>query len=1679
LSNLSNFITERLLSYDPTLDVTSGSPLKSLVIDPISDLISDDPLDTDARSLIHAKLKEAFPELALGSGDALVDIMVNAASLFVEPYRAELSRIANSQSLLDTASLSEEDIDALASNWAITRIAGTQARVTVHVTLGAISTVQISPAVRFLTADGTAYRAISTYTLSPSELRTYASGSDYIIPISCIAEQRGTSGNVGTGQIIASQNIANVVSVTNREPAFGGIDEETSDLFVSRLSNVINERSLVSDRGIRAKILSDRSDIEHITVVGFGDEEMERDAVSAEVNGESKGSGFCASFSTFGIVAVYSGSVSAGDTLNLTNINTGETSSTIIKSVELGPIQNGLVNNCTAYVVLADFDDSVVYAVSVEGPGEVTFSNQAITDDVHLGGKSDVYCTPKNDEQSSITISDTNLRGPVEGYEILEFGTTGLKSCIQLFNTDFNGVRTNITETVCEYSYIVVGGGDLEGSYKVLGKRDLNGETYALINHLSELGELETTTHNNLWLACDRLDIPLSKYNDTILPRSDEPLTCTIIPNRAIIELSRDDINRFIRVGDTLVISELDFSAEIISVFNEEVEVSIAPLATGIFNCIITRSVPKADTPLIEPVSLTVNDNNIPYGYALGSRVTKTSSPILISDGEKGRILPHYNYLFNGDDRRFSIDVNDAGFTVLNFNNADPASNLFTNNLFTGGQGSSALRVTWMSQDVDLEFEVPNDLFMPGPYSVISCYGDLDVSRLLSRITSLRLINAGGLGPVTLDALFNYVPVRMPQPSNAVEGDIITLKGVDHIVDRVYPIEIPITTPSLQNNNTELLVSRERVIRITLIRLKRSAAKPTLGALEAQFSFNEPNPAGEVSIDLYDFISMLCDPSKLLPDNSAQLVGLASNTAIANLGLPAGNNVEFTISDYDEDIVRLTRPARGDMDIYYLGDRTVNIYPLIYPKFSHERATEAINTGLLETDLPSYTDSEGLYVDSRLIETPHPSTWSRTAQARFLNVEVSEDEFIQSPLGEDFLDQIDITGMGIALDELNLNREDEIWALPESFKTESFPPTVEKWVLHLVEDPAGQTPQQWLANNAFANALSIDGGNTIIGGGTDFTKLVNAYGVDVRNMLNSLDQADRLSIDFGQAQNAKFTFYMCIPSSETYGLPVFSSQAGTSVLTLERNYESQEIDIPTSIQSDYLWLDTSSMTTDTALSILDVNTNSLDVSTSSSITTSAISSRGWVYAVPDDNDLGDNKVVLSAGYVDYVDDNQVDQRATSRIADNACGVGTGGTTRLFNDTDIGKTITFVNNVWVPEGNPLFPVPLPENSYIQRAHLGVYTITDIESLSHVDKDSGNVRIYEQVITLDRNIDFSGISFSYDIATDAGTDIPLFFMLSKSAIPAGDNDLKVCIGGQIYSREVVKYKASAIHSDYSDEETQSIYLSTLDDIRPSSIDYGIFEELVVLGETFNGTGIINVPHYIHKPYVQSMTTEHYVGGIHKVSVPFIASTPNTIDIGSCRNVNNAGEELGYFYKELGEAYSEQEDVYLSIPPLVGSVDTYLNDIIHTYLSNVSLRTLSSQYKSSRHRVVCSDLLIRRSLPCHLGVYLRYDGGSEGAVVKEDIKNVVIREIDRNGDISTSDLISLAHKRAAQRVEPGTFIYYVLADLARRLHISFIEDTFDNSNIGSYKGTRRITGVKVPNTLRLGVELDVDRN
>ena len=1675
MSDFTNYVTQRLLSFDPTLDVSEGSVLKAIVIDPIVDALGADPLDTDAAQLMRSKLLEAFPDLTLGSGDALVDIVINAASLFMEPYRAELSRIAMSQSLADPSSLSEEDIDALASNWAVSRITGSSSRVTVTVTLSNLRDVSVNAGIRFLTADGLAFRPVGNYTISAADVRSTSSSGVYAVQIESISEQVGTTYNIGANEIVASQNMSNVASVTNAQPALGGIDEESGEQFATRLVQVINERSLVSDRGIRAKLLSDNSNIDRVEVVGFGDTEMERDAVDAETRGPIRGSGFAVVYSSVAIISVYGGSAEQGDTLNLRKLSDGSFAEVEITEVLLGPVAEGLVSGGTAYVVRGSFpvNDGSVWSVVVEGLPSAVFGGETVTESVHLGGKADVYLTPQTDERALFDVDEFTLSAEVEGLEILEHGTTGLKSAVQVFSVSAAGVVEDRTHRLAGFRWLLVNDGDLKGAHRIIALRVVDGITYAVVDRRSSLLDGERVTHKSQWFAVNHIEVPMSMSELRVLPRADELLTCSLVPNSTRVRLSISGIQPIVKQGDVVFVEDVDFRSEIVSVFDDEVEIITEPTVTGVFNAVITRAVRQGVGPVIEPVSLEIGDAACPYGPSLGARVVTSSQPVQISSGELGRVLPHYTSLFRRDDRRFSLDVNAAGYSVINYGRVDPDHDVFSNGTFTGSEGSAALRIGWQlglaADTIDFEVEVPNDLFTPGPYTLIACYGDLDVDTLLNRMQSLRIFP-----DATPIALYDQVPSHMPQPALGAQGDLITLNGSDYVIDRVYPIEIPIQGSELVNNDTELQVQREKVIRITLIRLATAAAPPSLAYAEELYRFNYTR-VDDVVIDLYDFISMLCRPTRLLDDDVRDQIGLDANTRIQAMGLPVGGQVAFGVDDYDEHPCAVTRPSSGTMDLYYLDERNVEVETLRRPLYSHETTTASINSGSLDTPLINPSMAGDLYVPHSGMTIPDASTWSRLADPTLIFQDISEEAHVLSPYAPDTADVLSVEGIGASLSAVSPAAGDEVMILSETYMTESEPPTVEVWTLYLEDDPAGLAPLDWLDNDAFKSALSIDGGATLIGD-YDFDTLKNGYGTKVRDLLRSLDPADRLSINFNIAsQVARFTFYTCVPSLKRYGLPIFTTQAGQSTLTASKLYEYHAPSIPSGLKGDLLWIDTSSSASDRGKEVVAVQGDSLMTESVIPFTTGSVASRGWVFCDPVGQ--GRSSVVLSSSFVDYFDSNGDRLRAESAYGDNASGVLTGGTTRNFVDGDVGKTITFVNNVWSPPDNA--PNGMPEEPVIERAHLGVFTIMSIENLEHVDAETGVVRAYEQIITLDREISFDQLPTALSIAETNATPIPLFFQLSSDAIPTLEGELKTCIGCQVYSHTPTLYKIAAVDADYDTSESQTLYLMTPDDQRPSSIDYGIYEEVALGNIRYNAFGATNVPFYIKRFSTFSASTEPFIGGIHSMRLPFMSSSPDEVLVGSTHVAYGFGDAEGYYYEERGQAYSSSEDTYLMIPPRVDQQDALLSGIAHVYLSCLAIRAISGQYTSARHRVVCSDLLIRRALPCHLGVFMRYDGGARSPVVREDIKAFTKRELSTTGEINASDVIALAHKRGARRVSPGVLIYYVLSDLDRRLHISFIEDTFDNSELGEYSGSRRITGVRVPDTQRLGVTFDVKRS
>jgi hypothetical protein len=278
--DLQVFLQERLRAFDENMDVSSGSPADVQIIQPVLRRLGTDPFTVDLATFLSTRLKQAFPEMATEEGDALTDLLIKPSVLLMDPFVREIFRIRNSQSFRDPTTLTTDEADALGANLFSTRELGDFARGVGRVYFAQPRNVSVTPANFFTSKGGLHFFPDGKQDITVDEMMLNIDGSLYYFDINAIAEQPGTAYNIGPNELANIANLEGTAKVINQRRFSSGNSAETAVDFVDRTQQELTERSMVTLRGIGARIPRAFPDVTRLAVVGFGDPEMQRDVLT-------------------------------------------------------------------------------------------------------------------------------------------------------------------------------------------------------------------------------------------------------------------------------------------------------------------------------------------------------------------------------------------------------------------------------------------------------------------------------------------------------------------------------------------------------------------------------------------------------------------------------------------------------------------------------------------------------------------------------------------------------------------------------------------------------------------------------------------------------------------------------------------------------------------------------------------------------------------------------------------------------------------------------------------------------------------------------------------------------------------------------------------------------------------------------------------------------------------------------------------------------------------------------------------------------------------------------------------------------------------------------------------------------------------------------------------------------
>lgn len=1693
MADIKGIITARLKAYDPTLDTSPGGAVDVIVIQPIVKALSSDPTLASAKDFLKQKFNEGFPDYPLAEGDAINDILINALSLFLEPYRLELERIRKSQSVSFFDQMSEDELDNLAANWLVYRRNGTRAFGTVRVVVNRLAPITVDRTILFTAKNGSTFVPSLTYTVSSAILSGNSLPNNlYFLDIDITANSVGFNGNIGANEIVSVTGIPSVVSLTNSDGFIGGADSDTNEMLSSaRLVKSITERSLVTTRGIVAKIDSSIPDVRATQVIGFADPEMTRDDVLVEGYGDYVSTG----------VAYFEGNICILNTIkDVRNMVSGDivldqANSVSYKVLELlGKSESPLfLNSGKTYILKLDRDE--IYTeycsyVTLFSEPSVTLSGETFYNTANIGGKTDIYISPNTE-----TFTTTNI--PINNDEYLANGT-GLSIQDNLIILDVDLSKIDLTD-----KYIAVQG-DIQYTAQVYSYSFQNGKTRILTNVIGP----NAVSRSAQWFIVEWFTVPLTETKSQVYPSqdTDTELTVQFTIDSNVANTNIDLTATKVKPGDLISIKYssgiIDHQITAISPFKVSVQ-NKATETTEKIPCTVVR--PKAALPIptatLESVSL--NSNIIPYAKLLGVESDCFGGAESNQSGQ-GFVSGSLHYAikasFSQDDADFLTSLKNSTSGVLTYvqsrlNNSEPF-NLDINL----SEGSSILSFKSADNSKSSDVIIPSDLLIPSTDNIFIALGD----TLSERSDD------------------NY-------PINAVDGDILEILDGEnrgnYIIQQVYNIRIP-NTPDGSRFTTQQGLSKLNVNRtqgsmnktwrmISVVRIYGSFKSNLYGLFDESFVI--PFTKSTVNVGPDVFVKRIYDISRLssIFTNQASLISESSlstriKSKLTSLQISSGINVQNdAIGNIDGSVItdavfsnsmtryRVGKPAVGDTYLIAQNETDALLPSYHYVPYTLENIKESMksNTVIADNKMSIFhADYKGMSIIVKpneysspiqsVKDVYDPTTWPAGIVGSAVNVTVPSN-VIYSRYARSF-DRPKLDSIAISKSIVSSSKNDELWVLTENHVFNSTIPSVKKTFIGYIpclldpdEIPVGYLTRAQLNAELQNISAKNHAGLTprqMYDLFTD-TTIPYAFKLITEDQYKDTDYINTLNTSNGVLSSYPIDayFYEIEFEYEKGGLALGSCVSGSNILYYENQFAS--INDGSSVggmKGKYLKIN--SGLNQGIYTITDVNETqrSLYVDKIFTQTSVPISARGIAFYDPQSGDL---KILGSIGSqisdvgANFIGEDYEYEVGGVKYSLNS-GVSYGVTSRYLNLDDINKYITLYS--FVKNDNDY-----TNQSFGQiRENIGCYKISSINTLTRNSPTMGA----DVVVKQDIQAGLPQIHLLFGGDFDVTTLIPILFVLtdnptvSTEVFEDGNTSISTLCAFQIFNDYPTKYRIAAVH-----ESENIAYICGIDSpTAPSSRSDNLF---VKIGESNNNYTLDrNNPITISRPGAKKISISDKMGGLlqARLEMQSLGCNPSYNNIARevfvPHNENINGYEL--FNKDASVSFSSKEKLYLKVKPIVNDTATLDQTLqIGSYTSNV-VNTVQGMVDDLEDRIVCSDTLVKRMLPGFIGIYAEYYRGPSVDIAINRIITV-LRNLSYTS-LSESTIIRELQRMGAFDVVLPIKIYLVIEDRSRNRHYRLIKNVLKSSNDLYVDGTTRIIAKEVAtyNSNRLGATIEMTR-
>lgn len=1686
MADIQGLLQARLSAFDPELDVSAGSLVDTVVIQPIVKALGVDPMLTDSKEFLLQKFYEGFPDYPAVDGDAITDILINASSLFFEAYRLELNRLKKAQSIVNYDQMSNSEMDALAANWLVYRKQGALAAGTIRVVVNRLASISINRNIVFTAKNGKTFTPSLSYIIGISELGINALGnSQYYFDVDVIATSTGITGNIAQFEISTASGIPSLVSVYNESAFVGGADADTNEqLSTTRLLRSVTERSLVTARGINARLDSLTSAIKSSQVIGFGDPEMSRDSVILNGNGELLGMGVAYFEDNLCIINAINGAVtlSIGDyILDQANGIKYSVSSTIGKSDSACFLNSG-----KTVIVQVDTAAVVGYCahVCIFSKPRLSLGNETYDNRAHIGGKTDVYLSVQDEVISTTEVDVDNLNNNV----------SGIGATISGYSAQLTGTTTLTDLQLIDMFVIISGATSFVAQIFYAEKQDNAIKVYFNFD-----SSLTADLPGARWEIVDTLELDVNNAFTTIYPSNNADILLEVLFNiddkrvRTNVDLTRTSV----RSGDYIHIEGGDFAGDyqISTVQNRTITLSNAATFTSErLNAIIRRSKTALPTPISYIEGVSIGDNALTYAKALGLQLTQVGGSSSVSTGV-GFVSGSMHYLIKRSmsegDQDFKTSLKElSAATIYEISLLEIPHDI---TLDDGSCILSFYRAAGIKgPKLEADVLLPNDLLVPNTNNIFIALGNITDS----------------------DTNKDY-------PINAIDGDILTIQdGVNkgnYVIQRVYNIRIPLMGGNITRDSNKVATIRTKRSHSLFGNWRLVSIVRIYGEFPVNIydTFSEtfvvpyvkdivPNANIQYTRRLYDadyMMMLFTDQARLIDPN---LVTQRIKASLAALQRVSGiDTVSDTVNDVPLSVIRealdlgarvnysVGKPAIASGDIILHDDAECVLPAHTYLPYTLNNIALIMSGGSIQKNYTKpvfaadYFGSKFISrcgasrsliptTDSKNIETYLPGIGG-SAVGTVVPSDAIASRYI---LGTDDikLDTVSYTNI-----DLNPAKGDQLWVLPEIFVANAATPTISRdyvgyvpCICTLEEVPNGYLTRSQINSQLLGNTKKNHAGLTPVQNYAQY-----ADGSSYTYIFKEIDEGLYLNNDYipiastvgVQAVNFDAYYYATALTTNTNGLALASATANSNYLYIEKQFDQLD---------DNIYLDNLagkhlrilSGVNSGVYNIIDTNptlrTIYLDRNLQQS--TMPVLNRGVCFYRGEDA----NKLLIIGSPGTTINSEGKAQFVGLDTTFNS-GVGFGITSRYATNADIGRYITlysYVKDDYIMSNSGSFGVI--------RENLGCFKIDGVNSFTRTSPSMGSAAIAYQELS----VAVPTINTLFGMSAEDDKFIDLMFVITDAPptqvqqFPNSTTSSAALSAFQIYEPIPSKYRVAAVSSNHTTAYLSSyIYAKA-----PSDINDPLFikRSTSATNYTFNR----NNPIAFVRPGEVKVSALNKLGGLYSGNVELQSlgqdASYNTLN-GKVLTTSN--ERISGYYMttvDTDTTFSGVENARLRISPVFNNTSVLGQRLsISATISN-AVNTAQGLIGTTDERVVCSDTLVKRMLPAFIGADITYISGP----TEQDAADHLVRIINNsfsNKPISISTIVRELHKLGATRVVLPMKVYYIVEDLGRVRHYRVIEDLLAVGQDVRIHGSTRIMSKDVApyGSSRLGATIKLTRS